>query len=205
VEALYDFRFNIRTRSDDLSPAFRDDEGYDPISYPALEYIRTRVGFVPGEVFVDIGCGQGRAVCGFSQMAAVARCIGIEYHSGHARISRRNAERVRARIAAIDIIAGDASEQDYDGATFIFMYNPFGEATMRSTMQCVEDSLRRNPRTLRILYVNPKYENVLEDQPWLAKVKSLQIPNRLHRSLPSSLWLSDVRSTSESRCDDAGP
>jgi len=192
VETLYDARFNIRTRSDDFSPAFRDDEGYDPISYPALEYIRKRVGFVPGEVFVDIGCGRGRAVCVFSRMDAVARCIGIEYHSGHAQIARHNAERLRASIAAIDIINGDASEQDYDGTTFIFMYNPFGEATMRKTMNCIAESLRRDPRPLRILYVNPKYDNVLEDQPWLARVASLQIPNRIHRSLPSSLWRSDV-------------
>jgi predicted RNA methylase len=198
VETLYDFRFNIRTRSDDLSPAFRDDEGYDPISYPALEYIRKRVGFLAGEVFVDIGCGRGRAVCVFSRVAEVARCVGIEYHAGHAQIASQNAKKVRSRIASIDVIDGDASAQDYDGTTFIFMYNPFGEITMRKTMKCVEESLRRAPRSLRILYVNPRYETVLEEQPWLTKVESLQIPNRLHRSLPSSLWRYDVRSTLES-------
>jgi predicted RNA methylase len=201
VESLYDLRFNIRSRSDDLRPAFRDDEGYDPISYPALEYIRKRVGFLSGEVFVDIGCGRGRAVCVFSRLPTVARCVGIEYHSGHARIARQNAAKVRARIASIDIINADASAQDYDGTTFIFMYNPFGEATMRQTMQCIEESLRRNPRVLRILYVNPKYDNVLEEQPWLTKVESLQIPNRIHRSLPASLW----RSTLGARCDDTAP
>jgi predicted RNA methylase len=199
VEALYDLRFNIRTRSDDLSPAFRDDEGYDPISYPALEYIRKHVGFVSGEVFVDIGCGRGRAVCVFSRLAGVARCIGIEYHSGHARIARHNAAKVRGRIASIDVINADASAQDYDGATFIFMYNPFGEATMRQTMRCIEESLRRTPRSLRILYVNPKYDNVLADQPWLTRVESLQIPNRIHRSLPSSLWRCDGGPTLEWR------
>jgi hypothetical protein len=99
IETLYDLRYNIRTRSDDLDPAFGDDEGYDPISYPGLDYIRKQVGFLPGEVFVDIGCGRGRALCVFSRDPAVSHCVGIEYHSEHAQIARRNAQNVRAKVA----------------------------------------------------------------------------------------------------------
>jgi SAM-dependent methyltransferase len=188
VETIHDLRYNIRTRSDDLNPAFRDDEGYDPISYPGLDFIRKRVGFRAGEVFVDIGCGRGRALCVFSRDPVVARCVGIEYHAGHVETARRNARNVRARRALIEVIQGDAAEQHYDGATLILLFNPFGETTMRKTMQSIEASLRRTPRPLRVLYVNPKYDKVLDEQPWLAKIAAFQIPNRIHRSLPSSLW-----------------
>ncbi len=195
VERVYDFRYNIHTRSDDPGPTFRDDEGYDPISYPGLEHIRRHVGFLPGEVLVDIGCGRGRALCIFSREPEVERCVGVEYHLGHVQIARQNAGSVRARTAVIDIINGDAGEQDYDGATLILLFNPFGEATMRKTMQCIERSLQRDPRPLRVLYVNPKYERVLEEQPWLTKVSAFDIPNRIHRSLPTSLWHSRGCST----------
>jgi len=92
-----------------------------------------------------------------------------------------------ARVVLADI-QGDAAEQHYDGATLILLFNPFGETTMRKTMQSIEASLRRTPRPLRVLYVNPKYDKVLDEQPWLAKIAAFQIPNRIHRSLPSSLW-----------------
>jgi SAM-dependent methyltransferase len=200
VEAVYDFRYGIDTRSNDLSPAFRDDEGYDPISYPGLGYLRDHVGLLPGEVFFDIGCGRGRALCLFSRDPAVERCIGIEYHPDHARIARQNATRVRARSATIEIIQGDAAAQDYDDATLILMYNPFGAATMRKTMQCIERSVRRCPRHVRILYANPKHDHVLEEQPWLTRIRAFQIPNRIHRSLPCSLWMPHAGATaSESR------
>jgi predicted RNA methylase len=195
IEALYDLRYNIHTRSDDLNPAFRDDEGYDPISYPGLDYIRKRVGFLPGEVLVDIGCGRGRALCVFAREPTVAQCVGIEYHAGHAQIARQNAQTVRAKRASIDIIHGDAAEQDYDSTTLVFLFNPFGEVTMRKTVERIERSLQRTPRPLRILYVNPKYESVLAEQPWLTKVRSFDIPNRIHRSLPSSLWRSQGGAT----------
>jgi hypothetical protein len=201
IETLYDLRYRIRTRSDDFDPAFTDDEGYDPISYPGLDYIRKQVGFLPGEVFVDIGCGRGRALCVFAREPAIARCVGIEYHAGHAQIAKRNAQTVRAKVAAIDVIHGDAAEQDYDSTTLIFMYNPFGEATMRKTMERIGWSLQTTPRSLRILYVNPKYENVLAEQPWLTKTGSLDIPNRVHRSLPSSLWRSQESATAPATPD----
>jgi predicted RNA methylase len=188
IETLYDRRYNIHTVTEDISPAFHDDEGYLPISYPGLDDIRRRIEFRAGEVIVDIGCGQGRALCVFSREPAVSQCIGVEYNFGHAEIARRNARSVRARVAPIDIIYGDAAEQDYDSATLILLFNPFGEATMRRTIKCIETSLQRSPRSVRILYVNPKYEHVLQEQPWLTRTSQFHIPNSIHRSLPSSLW-----------------
>ncbi len=188
IEACFDLRYNITTRWSDLTPAFADDEGYGPVSYPGLKYIHKRVGIAPREVLVDIGCGQGRAICVFSREPAVERCIGIEYHSSHAEAARRNAKRVRGRTAPITVIEGDAAEQTYDGTTLIFLFNPFGEATMRRTVERIGASLLKDPRPIRVVYVNPKYEHVLAEQPWLTKTDAFEIPNRVHRSLPTSVW-----------------
>jgi len=188
IETVLDFRYNIHTRSNDVNPAFQDDEGYDPISYPGLKCIQEKVGIAEGEVLVDIGCGRGRAICLFSRLPAVARCIGIEYHLGHARIAQKNAHNVRGGVAPITVIHGDAAEQSYDDTTLIFLFNPFGEATMRRTIDRIGLSLQERPRPIRLVYVNPKHENVLAEQPWLTKIDSFFIPNRIHRSLPTSLW-----------------
>ncbi len=190
IETCFDLRYNITTRWNDLTPAFADDEGYGPVSYPGLKCIHERVGIAPREVLVDIGCGQGRAICVFSRVPAVERCIGIEYHAAHAEAARQNAKRVRGRTAPIIVIEGDAAEQTYDGTTLIFLFNPFGETTMRRTVERIGASLLNDPRPMRVVYVNPKYEHVLAEQPWLAKTDAFEIPNRVHRSLPTSVWRS---------------
>jgi hypothetical protein len=188
IEGAFDFRYNISTRSDNLKPAFVDDEGYDPITYPGLRYIQDRVKIAPGEVLADVGCGRGRAVCFFSRNPSVARCVGIEYHTGHAEIARHNAEHLRGRIAPISIVEGDAAGHDYGEITMALLFNPFGEATMRRTIRAIYQSLLEHPRPLRLVYVNPKFEHVFQEQPWLVKTDTFLIPNRIHRSLPTSVW-----------------
>jgi len=189
-ETLLDIRYNINTRWEDIRPSFPDDEGYGPISYAGIKYIQQRVGFAPNEVFVDIGCGRGRAICMFARQRAVARCVGVEYHATHAQIALRNARNVRRRVAPILVIQGDAAEQDYTDITLFLLVNPFGEATMRRTIQRIALSLQANPRPIRLVYVNPKYENVLAEQPWLAKTDNFFIPNRIRETLPTSVWSS---------------
>ncbi len=137
---------------------------------------------------MDIGCGQGRAICVFSREPAVERCIVIEYHSSHAEAARQSANRGRGRTAPITVIEGDAAEQTHDGTTLILLFNPFGGATMRRTVERIGASLLKDPRPMRVVYVNPKYGHVLAEQPWLTRTDAFEIPNRVHRSLPTSVW-----------------
>jgi len=85
-------------------------------------------------------------------------------------------------------IEGNAAEQTYDGMTLILLFDPSGEATMRRTIERIGASLLSDPQPIRVAYVNPKYEHVLAEQPWLAGTDAFEIPNRVHRSLPTSVW-----------------
>jgi SAM-dependent methyltransferase len=190
IDLWFDTRYNITTRSDNFEPAFEDDGGYDPMSYSGLKRILKKVPIVPGEVLADIGCGRGRVVCVFGRQRGVAQCLGVEYHSGHAETARQNAVNLRGRQASIRILEGDAAKQNYDDVTLAFLFNPFGAATMRRTIRQIEISLERHPRSLRLVYVNPKHETVLEEQPWLVKIDTFHIPYRVFQSLRTSLWRS---------------
>lgn len=99
-------------------------------------------------------------------------------------------------MAPITIIQGDAGEQSYNDITLVFLYNPFGEATMRRTVQRIGLSFHQRPRPMKLVCVNPEHENVLAEQPWLSKIDSFFLLTRIHSALPnSSLATSVWRST----------
>jgi tRNA G46 methylase TrmB len=133
IDVLFDAIYNITThsgrisaRSDNVDPAFQDDAGYEPMSYFALQRLLKQLLIVPGEVFVDIGCGRGRVVCVFARQRAIAKCVGVEYQVEYAKTAQKNAAKLRGRKAPICIVEGNAAEQNYDDATLIFLFNPFG-------------------------------------------------------------------------------
>lgn len=190
LDSWFDGRYNIATRSDNFDPAFHDDAGYDPMSYTGLKCILKKVPIFPGEVLADIGCGRGRVVCVFARQRGIAQCLGVEYHPSHAKTAQQNAVNLRGRLAQIHIVEGNAAEQSYDGVTLVFLFNPFGEATMRRTIQKIGTSLERHKRPLRLIYVNPEHETIFEEQPWLVKVETFRIPYRVFQSLRTSLWRS---------------
>ena len=190
IEISLDCRYNINARSNDRDPAFPDDTGYSPVDYSGLKCIREKIGLGAKEVLVDIGCGRGRALCVFSRQPAIVRCVGIEYLATHVRIAQQNAQRMRGRIAPITIIQGDAGEQSYNDVTLIFLFNPFGEATMRRTIHRIGLSFQRSPRPMKLVYVNPRHENVFAEQPWLTKIDSFCIPNGMDPPLATSVWSS---------------
>ena len=197
IDVLFDAMYNITThsgriipRSDNVDPAFQDDAGYEPMSYFALQRLLKQVLVVPGEVLVDIGCGRGRVVCMFARRHSIAKCVGVEYHQEYAETARKNAAKLRGRQTPIYILEGNAAEQNYDDATLVFLFNPFGEVTMRRTIQQIGMSLKRRPRPLRLVYVNPQHEAILEEQSWLVKAKTFRIPYRLLQSGTTCIWQS---------------
>ncbi|MFG0242158.1 MAG: methyltransferase domain-containing protein [Phycisphaerales bacterium JB054] len=119
-------------------------------------------------MFYEVGCGLGRVVCDVARRR-VERVVGIELCAELASVAELNASRVRGRLASVEIRTGDAAEAVYDGGTVYFMFNPFGAATMSAVMDRIRESLERDPRQIRIVYMNPLHDEVLSRQPWLVR------------------------------------
>ena len=114
------------------------DEFYEsvPTPYFILSRVLRRFALTLEDVFVDIGCGSGRAVA----LAATRRirlAIGVELSAGAVDEARANLTRLRGRNAPAQIVLADAVEFDYSEATKLFLFNPFGERTLRSVLEAI--------------------------------------------------------------------
>jgi SAM-dependent methyltransferase len=158
--------------------ANRSAKHEDNLVYQAADYrnLRRLVWLLQPckeDVFYDIGCGKGRAVC------VLGRCklrldVGIELDNSLCEVARKNAEQLRGRRSAIQIRCEDATRADVSDGTIYFMYNPFGQATMEDVLNNIHHTLSRSPRRLRIVYYNAVLEALFEACPWLILTKQIR-------------------------------
>jgi len=187
-EAL-DRRYGIQTTvlSGSHSPQFTDDNGYEPAKYPAIRTCLRSARLSDRDVFFDIGCGMGRVLC----MAArhpVRKCVGVEYMPSLAAIADRNVRRLRGRRAPAEVWVGDACDFEYAEGTVFFLYNPFGEPTMRRFIECLRQSLMTRPRRMRIIYVAPRQGHVLSECGWLARQSVLDVQYHVSVRTKAEFW-----------------
>ena len=110
--------------------------------------------------FIDLGAGKGRALL-LAAKFPFARLIGVEFAEELAAVARRNLARLGRSdpsVCRVEVVYADAAAfQLTQIPTVLFLYNPFGAATMTKVARNVRESLVRTPRELLVLYVNPKH------------------------------------------------
>lgn len=152
-----------------------DEIRYVPIDYLALLYLIAPIRFRPHDVFVDIGCGLGRALLTVARRP-IRRAIGIEYNPQLADVARENAGRLRGRRTMVEVVNLDAALADYTCGTIFWMYNPFGKATMSVVPERLRQSLLDVPRRATIAYANPELAPLLDNQAWLRRSGDRRFP-----------------------------
>jgi SAM-dependent methyltransferase len=145
--------------------------GYQPIDYRTFQLALKRVSIKARDgVFVDYGCGKGRAVI------LAARCpfrhvVGVEISDRLCATARANVDAARPRLACrnVEIIQADASEfVPPDDVSVVFMYNPFDVDVVRQVLARLRRGLLANPRDLTIVYALPKTgADILSEAEWL--------------------------------------
>jgi hypothetical protein len=113
---------------------------------------------VEDSVFVDIGCGKGRALLVAAAMG-FRKAIGLEFSPVLCRAARENVSRYRPRstLRPIEIHAVDASRHAYVGdETVFYMNNPFDGLIVEQCLLNIEISIREKPRRVWLVYMNPR-------------------------------------------------
>ena len=114
-------------------------------------------------LFIDIGCGKGRALLMASRFPFKA-IIGVELSASLADLATRNIGVFKDRTQQckrIEIVRVDAVDYELPhDKLFLFLYNPFDEKIMCKVVSNVERSLERYPRTIYIAYLQPLHCNV---------------------------------------------
>lgn len=120
----------------------------------------------PSDVVVVLGCGRGRAACHFARQY-IRKVIGIELEPQLCDVARKNGESLRGRRAEIEILNIDAASADISEGTVFFMFNPFGERTLRMVLKNIEATRDITSEPITIIYARPLYDYVFNEFPWL--------------------------------------
>ena len=129
--------------------------------------IRT-VALQPTDVVFVMGCGRGRAVCHFARQP-VRKVVGIELDPDLCEAARANAWKLRGRVAPIEIRQADAATADVSDGSVFFLFNPFGERTLRTVMSHIDATRAHGGKRTVIVYANPTHDEVLQESAWLIR------------------------------------
>jgi SAM-dependent methyltransferase len=148
--------------------AYGDGVAYAPTpGYMIQKVLRAMPISTPDAfTFVDLGCGKGRTLL-LAAEHGYGRVIGVDLDPDLVDAARRNVEAFEANTAirpgVIKIFHGDAAGFTFPpDATVVFLFNPFGEETLRAVIGEIENSLRQAPRPFFIAYYNPTHHDVLD-------------------------------------------
>jgi len=123
--------------------------------------------------FVDLGSGKGRVLLVASHLP-FARIVGVELSVELHQVAEENIRRYRSadqRCRTISPLCMDATKYAFGSEPLVlFLYNPFGESTIRQVLANLATSLRAMPRDTYVVHMNPRFEALLRSSRFLRKL-----------------------------------
>jgi SAM-dependent methyltransferase len=165
-----------------LGYSFRKSTAHSFYAGSEPSVIRHALHTVPDHnesVFVDLGCGKGRALAVASEFP-FRSIVGVEISPEVAKLAQENAWIVARNFPKrtdITVVNGDAVHYDLrEGNLVIFLYNPFGKDLIRRVMANIESSLLTGNRKIYIIYYNPVWGAIFDASSMLTRIYAESIP-----------------------------
>ncbi len=124
---------------------------------------------IPGkdDGIFDFGCGKGGAMVAFLDYG-FSRVGGVEYETKIYEELLSNFQKLNIDLdqhKEISCIHGDAAklEKELDDYNWFYYFDPFEKSIFEKTMEHICDSLRRKPRRVHIININPKYHHIVKE------------------------------------------
>jgi predicted RNA methylase len=170
--AFYEILFDCRYKTDTVSIVYKDsleDISLEVKSYGsdaqsvyylhAKEMINAIDVDKKNSVFLDIGCGQARAIVTAAEQG-FPTVIGIDYSKTLCSLCENNIKKYQKSTndskTIFSVINADAKNYEIPSeVNIIFMHNPFGQEIMEIVLANIDKSIQKNPRKIHILYGNP--------------------------------------------------
>lgn len=172
--------FDARFGTDTAAPAFGSERKPGAYFYVATtasviyDALRSLALQRDAFAFVDMGSGKGRALLVASEFP-FAKIVGIELSPQLHHIAQANVARYRPasqQCTNFDLRCMDVVDYKYGSEPVVlFLFDPFGRETLQSVVDNLEASLREKPREAYVVYVYPRFEDVLENSDVLRKVR----------------------------------
>jgi hypothetical protein len=125
--------------------------------------------------FIDIGSGKGRTLLMASEYP-FRKVVGVEligelHRAAEENIAAYQAQTPTARRTVIESVCLDARQFVFPATPLvIYLFNPLPDARLGHVIRNLEESWRRSPRPVWIVYHNPALESALAEFQWLQRV-----------------------------------
>ncbi len=138
-------------------------------SVPRMKRLFDRFGITDRDVFLDLGCGKGKAMW-YVAKYPFGKILGVEWSEELVKVAKNNFRRLG--LSRCEVIQGDAGQFHIpEEVTYIYMCNPFPEMVMKEVMERIRESLERKRRKITIVYGNPVCHDVIIDSGLFHEVK----------------------------------
>lgn len=135
---------------------------YMPVSYSVLEDVFKLVNIAAANHFVDIGCGKGRVMC-VAGCRGANKVTGIDFSEDLCRDAANNLSIIKEKNPLVSFEVINITAKNFnipEDADCIFMFNPFDNVVMKIVIQNIKKSFDKNPRPVKVIYVNPVHKNL---------------------------------------------
>lgn len=179
IEALwFDLKWGTRTRGKTAAAKLGLQSsdlphltGYQAVNEEHLRSALEAVSFPRQSIFVDIGCGKGKALLIAAGYDFVSRAVGVELAASLCDDARRNVERLRARGVIhkpVEIVEADAARYQFvNDENIFFVNNPFDWSLMSRLVDNICEAARLSNKEVFLLYANPASAEALRNDPRL--------------------------------------
>jgi SAM-dependent methyltransferase len=184
-----DAAFGVRTTPALKGPLDDYHSGLLP-SLPSgwLQLFRVLYSLRPSakDVFLDLGCGAGRAVL-VAALLPFRRVVGVEIDQDLLRDAHRNVKKFRGHRIKIELVLGNLDDFFLpDDVSVLFSYNTLTAGSLERWIDNVVSSLDRAPRRLRLVYMNPAlHDQLMTSGCWV-------LMRRFRELRPSTEWARTV-------------
>lgn len=135
---------------------------YMPADYDLLETFFSEIRRYQPQHLLDLGCGKGRAICVASRFGFL-KLTGLDFSPELCVQAGKNIRETKKSYPALtyNIVQNDAFYFEIPGdVDCIFLFNPFDETIMKGVIKNIERSLKRQPRSISIIYFNPLHKQL---------------------------------------------
>jgi hypothetical protein len=122
--------------------------GYAPSGYDEIVHALDVTALAPGDRFLDIGSGAGKAVL-LAALLCGATSAGIERETALHDVAVGAARELGLRVDDARFVHGDAREASLDDMHVFFMYLPFTGAPLEAVMTRLSENVARRSRNAR--------------------------------------------------------
>jgi SAM-dependent methyltransferase len=130
-------------------------------------------------IFIDLGCGKGRAAIVASEFEFRA-VIGVELSPRLSAIAASNANIIAQRFpnrCDINIVQGDATTFEIPvGLSVIYMYHPFERPVMKKVVKSCENAVMQGDREIFLVYQRPIIGSVIDQSVCFTRYSAEMIP-----------------------------